>query len=197
MFRGLDAMAGAPVGLVAGAFNQHLRRKHAQGITGFLGDVFVYQRNHRAIHRRVMETLAERAPGYGTRERPIPVLAHSLGGVIAFDLATRPIEPLWVDTLVTFGSQPSFFHVFDPRPGLDPYAPGSPVRLPQTVRQWVNLWEPLDPLAFAAGRVFVLDSGLAPKDVHTPHAASFGLWTHDDYWGSTRLTDTIRDVLDG
>jgi hypothetical protein len=79
-------------------------------------------------------------------QQPVDVLAHSLGGVITFDTATAD-QPLWIRQFVTFGSQPSLFHVCDPRGGaLTPYA-GAPVQLPQSIGAWTNLWEPLDPVA--------------------------------------------------
>ncbi|MEU8728679.1 hypothetical protein AB0C68_04755 [Streptomyces tendae] len=61
-------------------------------------------------------------PGPGPPDRPVRVVAHSLGGVVAVDMATAS-APLWTSSLLTFGSQAAFFHVCDPRGGqLAPYA---------------------------------------------------------------------------
>ena len=57
-------------------------------------------------------------------ERPVRVIGHSLGGVIAVDIATADV-PLWTRCLVTFGSQSPFFHVSR-----------SPRRPAQAVRGW-------------------------------------------------------------
>ncbi len=139
--------------------------------------------------------IADVDPILGTsKEHPIDVLAHSLGGVVAIDMATAT-QLLWVRRLVTFGSQPSFFHACDPRGGvLEPYS-GVPVKLPPSVGSWTNLWEPLDPLAFAAARVFELYNGSAPIDVEVPHLASSGIWTHSDYWELDYVVSSIRAVL--
>jgi pimeloyl-ACP methyl ester carboxylesterase len=118
--------------------------------------------------------------------KPISVIAHSLGGVIAFDAATRSSDALWIDGFVTFGSQAAFFQVLDPRPSLPLYIPGRPIRLPETIERWTSLWEPLDVLAFAAGKVFRLHSGLAPTDVRLVHDLHSGLATHGTYWEIAR-----------
>jgi hypothetical protein len=121
-------------------------------------------------------------------------MAHSLGGVIAVDMATND-EPLWIRRLITFGSQPSYFHVCDPRGGaLEPYT-GTPIQLPKSIGAWTNLWEPLDPLAFVAARVFRLHDGSLPKDKKVPHLASSGLWTHSDYWALADVVGMVREVL--
>jgi hypothetical protein len=45
--------------------------------------------------------------GYGTIDRPIKAIGHSLGGVILFDLAVSTSgPPIWLSHLVTLGSQP-------------------------------------------------------------------------------------------
>jgi hypothetical protein len=120
------------------------------------------------------------------------MVGHSLGGVIAFDLAVAGERPLWTNGLVTFGSQSPFFHVLDPRGDLAAFRPGQPVTLPPTIPCWTNLWEPLDILAFIAGKVFRLATGEPPTDQEVPHRGSFGLWTHSSYWIVPELADAIR-----
>jgi hypothetical protein len=96
---------------------------------------------------------------------------------------------------VTFGSQPSFFHVCDPRGGkLTPYA-GEPVSLPASLGAWTNLWEPLDLVAFIAARVFRLHDGSKPNDIEVPHLASSGLWTHSSYWTIDFVIQAIRKAI--
>jgi hypothetical protein len=132
----------------------------------------VYQRNRAAIQSRIWDAITTHAQGYGTPDRPISVLAHSLGGVITFDAAIDAQRPLWIKTLVTFGSQPAFFHVLDPRQELSRYVRNSPVKLPATIGSWVNLWEAMDFLAFATGKVFLLHSLLAASHARCQSAAS-------------------------
>jgi hypothetical protein len=193
LVRGIDRAVGAVVGSLAGGLNEYLRTSFGPNIGRFLGDVFVYQRRHADIQRRLWEVLDREAPGWGTEERPIPVIAHSLGGVISFDgLGHRR---LWIRRFITFGSQSAFFHVIDPRGPLGAYKPGTPVGLPNAIGAWTNLWEPLDPLAFLAGRVFRLSAGKPPVDIEVPHRASSGLWTHSVYWTDEALVDAIRTAL--
>ncbi|MFE7271061.1 hypothetical protein [Streptomyces sp. NPDC057623] len=191
-----DRIAGAAIGAVAGRVNDAVRTRFGPGTTRFLGDVLVYQRHRDAIHARVRARIDEVDPLLGrSPERPVRVVAHSLGGVIAVDMATAH-EPLWTERLVTFGSQSAFFHVCDPRGGqLLPYSGQTPVQLPASLGRWTNLWEPLDMLAFAASQVFRLNDGSSPADRPVPHAASTGLWTHSAYWDLPDVATAIAEVM--
>jgi hypothetical protein len=192
----LDRLVGAAVQSVAGRVNHALRTRFGPGTTRFLGDVLVYQRHQREIHARVRAAVDAVDPALGRDpERGVRVVAHSLGGVIAVDMATAA-EPLWTRSLLTFGSQAAFFHVCDPRGGqLLPFAGDGLVRLPASLGRWTNLWEPLDVLAFLASGVFRLHDGSAPEDVAVPHAASAGLWTHSVYWELPSVASSIRDAM--
>jgi len=192
----LDRVVGATVGAAAGRVNSYLRTELGPGVTRFFGDVLVYQRHRREIHDRVRATIDQVDPGLGREpERPVRVIGHSLGGVIAVDIATA-VVPLWTRCLVTFGSQSPFFHVCDPRGGqLRPYADGTLVQLPPSLGAWTNLWEPLDTLAFIAAKVFRLHDGAAPLDVPIGHLASSGLWTHSAYWDLPQVATAIQQTL--
>jgi hypothetical protein len=192
----LDRLVGAAVQSVAGRVNHALRTRFGPGTTRFLGDVLVYQRHQREIHARVRACVDAVHPELGrSPDRGVRVVAHSLGGVIAVDMATAA-EPLWTRSLLTFGSQAAFFHVCDPRGGqLLPFAGDGMVRLPASLARWTNLWEPLDVLAFLASGVFRLHDGSAPEDVAVPHAASAGLWTHSVYWDLPSVATSIRDAM--
>jgi len=190
----IDKVVGYTVGQVVGDLNQSLRGAWAERIGSFLGDIVAYQRRQTEVQDRLIQILREHANGWGTKEKPIPVVAHSLGGVIAFDAATRSHNPLWISSFVTFGSQASFFEVLDPRPSLTPYAPGAPVVLPPSIDRWTSLWEPLDVLAFAAAKVFKLASGESPIDIRTIHDLKSGLQTHGAYWHSSELVKVIQEI---
>lgn len=193
--RDLDRVVGATVDAAVGTINRNLRTSLLPGITKGIGDILVYQRHRDVIGKRVKDLLAQIGAEIGRgAAHPVDVIAHSLGGVIMVDLATSD-EPIWIRKLITFGSQSPFFHVCDPRGGaLVPYS-GQPVRLPPTIGDWSNLWEPLDPVAFVAARVFQLHDGTPPTDIKVPHLASSGLWTHTDYWQLEGVTTAIRRIL--
>lgn len=187
----IDRVVGASMGFVGGRLNQYLRDGIGPGTARFFGDVLVYQRHRERIADRVRATIHDRLPGAGTPDQPLYLLGHSLGGVIAFDLAVSD-TPLWTRSLLTCGSQAPFFHVVDGRGGLLDNYTGAAQQLPPTIGEWTNLWEDLDPLAFAANRVFTLHDGQRPADVRTRHLASSGLWTHSSYWQSRELIDTVK-----
>ncbi|WP_406255773.1 hypothetical protein [Streptomyces chartreusis] len=192
----LDRVVGAAIQATAGRINHALRTGFGPGTTRFLGDVLVYQRHQDAIHARVQETIAAVDPALGrTPDRPVRIVAHSLGGVIAVDMATAT-HPLWTSSLLTFGSQPAFFHACDPRGGqLTPYAGDGAVVLPESLRRWTNLWEPLDLLAFIASTLFRLHDGTPPDDIPVSHTASSGLWTHSAYWENPDVAAAINTAM--
>jgi hypothetical protein len=192
----LDRVIGATIGSAAGRLNSYLRTEAGPGVARFIGDVLVYQRHRKEIHDRVWDVVHQADPALGRGpDRPVRIVGHSLGGVIAVDLATAD-EPLWTRSLVTFGSQAPFFHVCDPRGGqLQPYASGTLVKLPPSLGAWTNLWEPIDPLAFIAAKVFRMPDGSAPRDLAIGHLASSGLLTHSSYWDVPQVATIIQEAL--
>lgn len=192
----LDRVAGAAVQAVGARLNHAVRSRFGPGTTRFLGDVLVYQPHQDAVHARVCQVIDEMHPYIGRGpDRPVRIAAHSLGGVIAVDMATATV-PLWTESLVTFGSQAAFFHVCDPRGGqLTPYGGNMPVHLPASLNRWTNLWEPLDVLAFPASKVFRLHDGTAPVDLPVGHLASTGMLTHSAYWNLPYVASVIGDVM--
>lgn len=191
-----DRIAGAAMQALTGRINHSFRSRVIPGTTRFLGDVLVYQRHKQEIHARIRETIARVDPALGrSPDSPVRIVAHSLGGVIAVDMATAH-DPLWTSTLLTFGSQAAYFHLCDPRGGqLAPYTGREPVTLPSTLGSWTNLWQPLDVLAFAASRLFRFVNGTSPLDIPLPHTVSAGLWTHSAYWDMTELASSITAVM--
>jgi hypothetical protein len=197
IMKAADAMIGKITGNLGGTFNQLLRKKMAVPIALTFGDVVAYHQNRNAIHDRLFECLKREAPGWGTKEKPVNVMAHSLGGLVVLDAAlTAEGQTLWINRLVTFGSQPAFFHVLAPRKDLDRFEKGKPVTLPGTIKHWTNLWHRLDVLAFTAKPVFRLEDGTAPIEVDVGTTASEIMtlkgWLHSCYWESGELLDAWR-----
>lgn len=198
----IDDFIGLVTSNLAGSANQWVRGALADPIALTLGDIVAYHQRRGEIHRRLFEALDAHAPGFGTSQQPITVMAHSLGGLATFDAALGSDvlvdgvpRQLHVKRWITFGSQPAFFHVLAPRHGIVPYAPGKLVSLPASIGPWTNLWHPLDVLAFAASSVFRLADGSEPLDVRVDSSASEIVdskgWMHSAYWESPRLQEAL------
>ncbi len=194
-----DVLTGVLVGRVGEVVHHTLRTVLTPRFGKGAGDVLVYQAHRAEIGGLVRAMLAERGATLGTDGDPALVIGHSLGGIIAFDLAVTDHRPVTWDALITFGSQSPLLHVLDPRRGLvPPYVPGDPParsRLPPTIRRWTNLWEPWDPLAFYASNVFELHDGDPVRDVRLPHLTSTPLWTHSIYWTQAESIRAIGEAL--
>lgn len=138
---------------------------------------------------------------WGTAKRPIPVVAHSLGALILFDLANNPKVDFAIDTMVSFGTQVSAIHLLEPRNPPPPFD-GS-TRLPidrANIARWVNLWHPIDWLAFVMTGIF------EPGPTSDPHITDIRLDidanldvrnVHSSYWTSTKAANEIIAALRG
>ncbi len=182
---------------IGGRLNYTLRKKYAPNFISFAGDIISYLSREDLVYARIRQRIDEECAGAGTQERPIGVIAHSLGGVIAFDLAVAKDKALYIDGFVTFGSQSPFFHaVCDRSDAIDAFR-GQAVRLPATFSgKWVNLWEPMDPLAFIAENTFEHPNGpdrIRDQPVKSPPGT--GLWTHSSYWDIDDLARAVREVF--
>lgn len=170
----------------------------------FIADVIVYQSHtyREKIQDRVREVIKrELGDEAGTSARPIKVIAHSLGGVVSFDMACHVRDPLHIEAFVTLGSQPAFFHLLDPREGVPPFE-GEPVAVPQTIGRWTNVWDEYDMLGFATDEVFRLYDGTAPLDVRVRATRSrlkggIMMRSHLRYFTNQDTADAIKLTLDG
>jgi hypothetical protein len=193
----VDRLAGQLVEDRLGALTQRIRASLMEGVAATLGDIIAYQANRASVQQRLFDAIKQHAPEYGTSNMPIGVIAHSLGGVIAVDTAVAPASgvPLYIDSLVTFGSQSAFFEIVNPSDPKAPYRTGHPITLPATIRQWFNMWDVVDLLGFTAGTVFRLKNGDKPEDIPLEDPLSVmldaKLWLHSIYWKTTELTDVL------
>jgi hypothetical protein len=198
----IDALIGKVSSNLAGSANQWARSALAESIAVTFGDVVAYHQRRRQVHERLFACIDENAPGYGTADRPITILAHSLGGLVSFDAAlgsdivTDGVRRLLhIKHWITFGSQPAFFHVLAPREGIAHYEPAKPVTLPGSIGRWTNLWHPMDIAAFSAAPVFRLADGSMPRDVRIDTPASeildSNFWLHSAYWTSPQLLNSL------
>lgn len=184
---------------------QDMRGALTSAVLPFLADVIAYQSQGRraVMHGRVREVIdKELGVEFGTASKPVTVIAHSLGGVIGFDMATAERDPLHIDRFITLGSQPAFFHLLDPRSGNVPAFDGERVTLPPTIARWTNIWDEFDVLAFGVSEVFRLHDGSAPIDrpVRCYRDAVRGaalLQSHLGYFTRRASLEAIREALAG
>ncbi len=203
----VDNIVGSVLSGVGGTVNSILRNTLLPGFARLLGDVFIYQRDHNEIQKRIWEAIAKyeakdgALPGWGRADRPINVLAHSLGGVVTFDAALNASDPLHIKHFVTFGSQPAFFHLIAKRESDGGPVPTDITHLPATIGDWTSFWEPMDLLAFLAGPFFFLHASTnSPRDIRVCVAEVLELdqscfWTHSCYWTHQKVHEEIRKVL--
>lgn len=194
----VDRFVGTMIGRFGGKLNRKLRVTFAPKLAGFFGDVIAYLRRDTEIYDLIRNRIEEEAPGAGTVDHPVGAIAHSLGGVILFDMATVKKDPLHIRNLLTFGSQAPFFHALSDKKGnaLDEFK-GDPIDVPPTIQgRWINLWELLDILAFVAAKVFRLaNEPREPDDRMVQHVRTSGLWTHSAYWDLPEFQGAIRDAF--
>jgi len=138
-----------------------IRDSFSPAIGLFIGDVFVYLREgeyRQKIRSEVGKALSmaheEAKAGKGG---PLVVVGHSMGGVILVDMLTNPDsadlpDGIEVDALLTVGSQPGFFAALD----LLAHTPSAGLvrRKPDCVKHWLNVFDPIDPLAFRTDMIF-------------------------------------------
>lgn len=175
-----------------------LRAGISENIVPYLGDIIVYQGMRDQFHQRIRSYIPD---GFGTSNRPIKVIGHSLGGVMLFDLAVAANgPPIWMSHLVTLGSQPSFFHLQHRRSdSVQEYA-GESVTLPPTIKAWTNVLDDDDWLSFAVEPIFRLSDGGRPRDRWVDNTAGaytdlFTLAAHSLYWGNPAVHSILREAL--
>jgi pimeloyl-ACP methyl ester carboxylesterase len=155
-----------------------LLRRGRRGAIDVLADIVFYQAHGDEIREFVGGKIRE-IPG------PVVLLAHSLGGIIAFDLlasadkgtATAGLDR--VEMLVTVGSQvPLLYELFALARGVN-----FPALLPRTfTAKWVNVYDRRDLLAYAGRDLFSGRCHDIRIDTRTPFPAA-----HSAYWDTDSL----------
>jgi len=167
-YAGLDNIGDVAKNVAFRAFERPLQRSRRAAIKQ-LADIVLYQAHGAAIRGFVRDRI-RKLPG------PVVLLAHSLGGIIAFDLLTKHrTDGLdQVRMLVTVGSQvPLLYELGALSCGIN-----YPKALPEGFRaRWVNVYDRRDLLAYAGGALFgdrCLDMAV---DTKTPFPTA-----HGAYW---------------
>jgi pimeloyl-ACP methyl ester carboxylesterase len=168
------------------------RRDLSKGVAFFLGDIFVYLRQHdlagdqgvqARLFKPILDDLINAFKAPRQQGEPFVVVGHSLGGVLLYDLLTDPkclrrleaeAAGFKIDLLTTVGSQPGFFA--DLKLYRDKPQAGNLLAKPANVAAWHNVFDYTDVFSFLAGEAFdgVTDFGYdTAVDVMAAHSAYF------------------------
>jgi hypothetical protein len=128
----------------------------------FTGDIFKYLAERGTPDRPgpivddILRGLSPAADSRTPDDEALVVIAHSLGGVIMYDILTAFEPSFHVDALVTVGSQVALFEemkLFLNR-DVSVHGPSGRIRRPAGVKHWLNVFDLNDVLAFQASAVF-------------------------------------------
>jgi hypothetical protein len=174
------------------------RRIAAARASLLLGDIFAYLA-HRgtpqepgAIISTIATALEDVVADAGTE--PVLVIAHSMGGNIVYDLLSFFRPDIFVDVLVTVGSQVGLFEELKlfcssrrdiPAPGMERVPPLS------NVGGWINVLDRSDILGYRAGPVF---EGAEDYQYATGAIGAHGAYFDQPYFHA-RLGRRVRDLL--
>ena len=151
-----DRIRNVTSGLAYGLVRDSVR----PAVGWFIGDVFAYL-NDSALRTRIRDVVRiEVLKAWNARaaNEPFILVGHSMGGVILVDMLADPAGAglpagLKVDCLFTVGSQPGLFQAVGGIGAAVP-KPGETVPASAWIGHWFNVFDPIDPLAFAAEPLF-------------------------------------------
>lgn len=167
-----------------------LRRTIQPYVTNFFGDIFVYLKSRGTLERpggiveRITASLRS-AAALTSATDPLIVVSHSMGAAIAYDVLSHFATDVEVDTLVTVGSQVSWFEEMKLFASSDPAIPNAKHRRapkPQNLRRWLNVIDTSDYLSYATEPIFAgatdltFDSGRGPLAAHTEYFKDVGFY---------------------
>lgn len=168
--RGLKSLVDPVSNAASDTILRLVRPSLSEQVALFLGDIFVYLRwretdGAAGTANRIFEPIAEdlrSAIALRRDDDPLIVVAHSLGGVILYDMLSdqgvadrigTPAAPLKIDAFLTVGSQPGLFAEM----GLYDRAGTSGARprpRPASVDNWLNIYDFTDTLSFKCNGIF-------------------------------------------
>ena len=148
----------------------------------FLGDIFVYLDSRGDIGSE--GAIVKEVGGAFRRAHKIKqetgdkliIVAHSMGGNIAYDILSHFMTDVECDLLLTVGSQVGLFEELKRFRASDSKLPSGAQKLvPRraNIRHWINVYDPVDVLGYATGRIFegskdvVFPTGTNPLSAHS------------------------------
>ncbi len=187
-------------------------------IINVLADALAYQRDpgevedmYRRIHTRVREHLAQLRKSLDNLDKPLVIIAHSLGSVVVsnyiwdeqrknkYCIGRDPFERMeTLASLVTFGSSIPLFTLALPDPKSIEFPPA---QLPENLKKaarWLNFFDlddvlgyPLKPLSQSYGES-------VSKDVEINSGSLFASWnpiSHTEYWTDDDFTKSVAELI--
>lgn len=178
---GASRLRTAVTGSIGKSVSDRVRPALLPGLSGFLGDVFVYLHEQEADERPIGTRVGD-ALRAGAAERsdtdPLVVVAHSMGGNITYDLLTSTHSDVDVDLYVTVGTQIGLFEelkLFASSSDQIPGPQGDRVKRPQNIARWINVFDHSDLLGYEAGAIIegVEDFGYRTGSLLHAHSQYF------------------------
>ena len=162
----------------------------------FFGDIFIYL-NSRGDKGKPgpIPTLILKAyddARAAAPNEPFVIVAHSLGGVISFDLLSHFRPDLDVDLFVSIGSQVAHFEEMKLYLASDRKIPPGKAHTPENIKRWINIFDEVDVFSYSVDRVFDRVNVDAQYDTHT-HTIK----AHGAYFEQDRLYQRLRERVDG
>jgi hypothetical protein len=194
----LGGLAGGPANPVTKKAALALRPQATRRGGIFIGDIFAYLARREPIQKIVSDALLA-CEGARTKDDPtFVVVAHSMGGNIVYDLLTSTLaKQVKVDAFITVGSQVGLFkelalYTEDAPNEVQTATAATAVRnaKPAAVGRWINVFDPLDFLGFAASGVFK-----EVQDYAFSNDASV-LQTHSQYFVRPAFHERLRARLE-
>ena len=179
------------IGYPIAMFQKLLRRQFTPLVAQLMGDVMTYL-GHRGERETPSAILQEvRAALKPVPDEPLIVLTHSMGGNIFYDLISYYSPETSVDAWVSVAGQVGLFEELKLFKASDPA-----VRFPNRVAKpsnlgcWLNVYDPVDALGFAAAPIF---DGV--EDM--PYQAGLGLAAHEihSYFAAPRFYEALAPKL--
>lgn len=172
------------------------RRPLNETLGRFFGDIFIYldTRGEMAAPGPILKLILnaiDAAKAGAAANEPLIIIAHSLGGVICFDLLGHFRPDLTVDLFVTVGSQVSHFEEMKRFKASNLGVRGpQKAPTPVNIKRWINIFDEVDIFSYACDKVFdrVIDFAY--------NTQTYVIKAHGAYLEQDRFYSRLRTRID-
>ena len=126
----------------------------------------------------------------------IVIVSHSMGTMVAYDVVRNCAECPAIDTLITLGSPLGIREVQDELVAVD--AGAGSVDFPAAkVGRWINIYDPIDPVAAASPRLSQDYRSVGGKSVEDIKESNWGSWRHTitHYFAGTQFRRALSSAI--